>query len=148
MSTLYSFLHPVKTTVEKEVIISDRFVQMDEKGNPILDENGKTIPVPFKIRALSQEENEALQKKAQKVEIKNGQRFEYLDATDFSHRIVVASTIEPDFSSKELCDAYGVVSPLLVPIKMLNASEFGRLAMEIKSLSNIDTQQEEEEEKN
>lgn len=148
MSTLYSFLHPVKTTVEKEVIISDRFVQMDEKGNPILDENGKTIPVPFKIRALSQEENDTLIKKSTKVELKNGQRLEYLDATDYSHRIVVASTIEPDFSSKEMCDAYGVVSPLLVPVKMLNVGEYNRLAAEIHALSDIDTKQKEEEAKN
>nr|DAW43746.1 MAG TPA: tail assembly chaperone protein [Caudoviricetes sp.] len=148
MSTLYSFLHPVKTTVEKEVIISDRFVQMDEKGNPILDENGKIIPVPFKIRALSQEENDTLIKKSTKVEVKNGQRLEYLDATDYSHRIVVASTIEPDFSSKEMCDAYGVVSPLLVPVKMLNVGEYNRLAAEIQALSNIDAEQDGEAEKN
>ena len=148
MSTLYSFLHPIKTTVEKEVVISDRFVQMDEKGSPILGENGNPIPVPFKIRALSQEENDALIKKATKVEIKNGQRLEYLDSTDYSHRIVVASTVSPDFSSKELCDAYGVVSPLLVPVKMLTVGEYNRLASEIQALSNIDAEQDEETAKN
>lgn len=148
MSTLYSFLHPVKTTVEKEVIISDRFVQMDEKGNPILDENGKTIPVPFKIRALSQEENEALVKKSTCVETKNGQRVEHLDTTGYSRRIVVESTVFPDFSSKELCDAFGVVSPLLVPTKMLTMGEYNRLAAEINALSDIDNEREEEKAKN
>ena len=148
MSTLYSFLHPIKTTVEKEVVISDRFVRMDEKGNPVLDKDGNTIPIPFKIRALSQEENDALIKKSTKAEVKNGQRLEYLDATDYSHRIVVASTVFPDFTSKELCDAYGVVSPMLIPAKMLNVGEYNRLAAEIQSLSDLDIKQSEEEEKN
>lgn len=148
MSTLYSFLHPVKTTVEKEVIISDRFVQMDEKGDPVLDEEGKTIPIPFKIRALSQEENDALIRKSTVTEIKNNQRLEYLDATDYSHRIMVASTVSPDFTSKEMCDGYGVVDPLLVPGKMLNVGEYNRLASEIQGLSDLDIKKKEAEAKN
>lgn len=148
MSTLYSFLHPIKTTVEKEVVISDRFVQMDEKGNPVLDEEGRTIPIPFKIRALSQEENDALIRKSTVTEIKNNQRLEYLDATDYSHRIMVASTVLPDFTSKEMCDGYGVVDPLLVPGKMLNVGEYNRLASEIQGLSDLDTKKKEDEAKN
>ena len=34
MSTLSAFLRPVKTTIEKEVVISDRFVGDD--GKPVL----------------------------------------------------------------------------------------------------------------
>lgn len=148
MSILYSFLHPIKTTVEKEVVISDRFVKMDEKGNPVLDEEGKTIPIPFKIRALSQEENDALIRKSTVTEIKNNQRLEYLDTTDYSHRIMVASTVFPDFTSKEMCDGYGVVDPLLVPGKMLNVGEYNRLASEIQGLSDLDIQKKEDEAKN
>ena len=50
MSKLSAFLHPVTTSEEKEVVISNRFQ----------DENGR--PVPFKIRALTQEENDAFVK--------------------------------------------------------------------------------------
>ena len=42
MSKLSAFLHPVVENKEKEVVISNRF--LDEKGNPI----------PFKIRAITQ----------------------------------------------------------------------------------------------
>ena len=43
MSKLSAFLHPVTTSEEKEVVISNRF--QDESGQP----------VPFKIRALTQD---------------------------------------------------------------------------------------------
>lgn len=125
MSVLSAFLHPVTTTEEKEVVISKRFV--DEKGNP----------VPFKIKAITQEENDALVRAATKVEEKNGRRVEYLDNVDFARRLVVASTVSPDFTSKEMCDAYGVVSPLMVPGKMLLSGEYNRLMGEITSLSGL-----------
>lgn len=132
MSVLSAFLHPVTTTMEKEVVISSRFV--DEKGNP----------VPFKIKAITQEENDKLVKAATRVEEKNGRRVEWLDSVDYARRLVVASTVSPDFSSKEMCDAYGVVSPLLVPGKMLLLGEYNQLSDEIASLSKLNTNLEEE----
>lgn len=132
MSVLSAFLHPVTTTEEKEVVISKRFV--DEKGNP----------APFKIKAITQEENDKLVKAATRVEEKNGRRVEYLDSVDFARRLVVASTVSPDFSSKEMCDAYGVVSPLMVPGKMLLSGEYNRLMDEITSLSGLSSNLEEE----
>jgi hypothetical protein len=126
MSVLSAFLHPITTTEEKEVVISKRFV--DNKGNP----------VPFKIKAITQEENDALVRAATRVEEKNGRRVEYLDSVDYSHRLVVASTVSPNFADKELCDAYGVVSPLMVPGKMLLGGEFNRLMDAITKLSNMD----------
>ena len=103
MSKLSAFLHPVTTSEEKEVVISNRF--QDESGRP----------VPFKIRALTQEENDRITKQATRQTKVNGQTVEKLDSVDFSRRMVVASTIEPDFQAKELCVAYGVLDPLLVP---------------------------------
>lgn len=132
MSVLSAFLHPVTTAEEKEVVISNRF--RDEQGNP----------VPFKIRAITQEENDALVRAATKVEIKGGRRVEYLDSVDYARRLVVASTVSPDFSSKEMCDAYGVVSPLLVPGKMLLVGEYNQLMAEITSLSGLDAGMEDE----
>ena len=44
MSKLSAFLHPITENEEKEVVISNRF--RDENGNP----------VPFRIRALTQED--------------------------------------------------------------------------------------------
>lgn len=119
MSKLSAFLHPVSLNEEKEVIISKRFV--DEKGNP----------VPFKIRTVSQEENDRLVKAATRKYKENGQTIERLDDLDYTRRLMVAATVEPDFSSKEMCDAYGVLDPLLVPGKMLIAGEYASLVREI-----------------
>ena len=122
MSKLSAFLRPVTETVEKEVVISDRFVGEDGK------------PVPFRIKALTQEENDAIVRAATRVEFKNGQRIESLVSVEYARRAVVAATVEPDFSSKELCDHYGVVSPQLVPGRMLLAGEYNRLLQEITAL--------------
>lgn len=123
MSKLSAFLHPVTTSEEKEVVISNRFQ----------DENGK--PVPFKIRALTQEENDRITKQATRQTKVNGQTVEKLDSVDFSRRMVVAATVEPDFQAKELCDAYGVLDPLLVPGKMLLSGEYAKLMNAITDLS-------------
>ena len=123
MSKLSAFLHPVTTSEEKEVVISNRF--QDEKGNP----------VPFKIRALTQEENDQITKQATRQVKVNGQAVEKLDSVDFSRRMVVAATVEPDFHAKELCDAYGVLDPLLVPGKMLLSGEYAKLLNAITDLS-------------
>ena len=90
MSKLSVFLHPVSTQEEKEVIISNRFQ----------DENGESVP--FRTRALTQEENDAITKKATRRIKENGQSVEWFDSVDFCHRLVVAATVYPDFSSKEL----------------------------------------------
>lgn len=136
MSTLSAFLKPVKTTVEKEVIISDRFVGDDGK------------PVPFKVRAISQEENDALVRAATKTRNENGQRVERLDSVEYAQRLIVAATVSPDFRAKDICEAYGVVSPLMVPGKMLLSGEYNRLMKAITELSEFDESAQDEDVKN
>ena len=131
MSKLSTFLHPVAVSEEKEIVISKRF--QDEKGNP----------VPFKIRALTQEENDTITKQATRRAKVNGQMVEQLDSTDFSRRMVVAATVEPDFRAKELCDAYGVLDPLLVPGKMLLSGEYAKLLRAITELSGFEDMEDE-----
>ncbi len=148
MSKLYDFLHPVATQEEKDVVVSKRFIQRDEQGNPVLDEQGNTIPRPFKIRAMTQAENDAITRQSRKTRKVNGQVQEYLDSTEFSQRMVVAATVDPDFSSTEICQAFGVLDPLLVPGKMLLGGEFARLLSAITELSGFDDNFVEDEAKN
>lgn len=130
MSKLSAFLHPVTTQEEKEVVISKRF--QDENGNP----------VPFKIRALAQEENDQITKQATRQIKVNGQPVEKVDSADYTRRMIVAATVEPDFRSKELCDAYGTLDPLLVPGKMLFSGEYAALGRAIMSLSGFNSVEE------
>lgn len=136
MSTLSAFLKPVKTTIEKEVVISDRFVGDDGK------------PVPFKVRAISQEENDALVRAATKTRNEGGQRVERLDSVEYAQRLIVAATVSPDFRAKDICEAYGVVSPLMVPGKMLLSGEYNRLMKAITELSEFDEAAQDEDVKN
>lgn len=68
---------------------------------------------------------------------------EQLDSTDFSRRMVVAATVEPDFRAKELCDAYGVLDPLMVPGKMLLSGEYAKLLRAITELSGFEDMEDE-----
>ena len=134
MSTLHAFLHPASAEDILEVEVSKRF----------RDENGKAVP--FRIRAVTQEENDLLVKQSMRL-VKGGRRGEKeLDGSLLSRRIVVAATVEPDFTSEELCRAYGVLDPLEVPGKMLLAGEFKKLSEEIMRLSGFDDAEDLEEE--
>ena len=132
MSNLHAFLHPVEGDETREVIISRRF----------LGEDGK--PVPFKIRALSQAENDQITKDSMEP-VKGGRRGEKtLNSTNYGRRIIVAATDFPDFRSEELCKAYDVMDPLEVPGRMLLAGEYERLSREILTLSGFDDDLEEQ----
>lgn len=120
---LYAFLNPVQQTEEKDVVISDRFK----------DRDGKVVP--FRIKALSQGEIEDITRRSRKVKIVKGQQIESVDPVEVTNRIAVAATVNPPFASKELCDNYGVLDPLMVPGKMLRPGEFNRLIDEISALS-------------
>lgn len=145
MSKLSDFLHPVTGGEEKEVIVSRRFVKRDDAGNPILDDSGKMIPKPFRIRAIPQEENEALVKAAtMPFRNRNGQMENRFDKIRYSRSLVVAATVEPDFRSTEMCQAYGTLDPLEVPGKMLLAGEYQALSDAIAEHSCIGADFEEE----
>lgn len=134
MSNLSAFLHPVQAEEAREVIISKRF----------LGEDGR--PVPFKIRPLTQEENNRLTKLSM-APVKGGRRGEReLNAIEYGSRVIVAATVEPDFRSEELCRAYGTMDPLELPGKMLLAGEYRQLTDAIMELSGFSESPEELEE--
>lgn len=126
MSNLSAFLHPVTVREEKEIVISRRF----------LDEDGS--PARFKIRSITQDEADALLKQSTRtVKKRDGSLERTVDDQDFNRRLIVAATVMPDFRSTELCDAYGVMDPLMVPGKMLFSGEFSNLLREILDLSGL-----------
>lgn len=133
MGVLSAFLHPEPMDITKEIIVSDRF-----------KEDGK--PVPFKIRTISQAENDALVKKAQKVDMVRGRRIQYQDDQKYTNSLIVACTVQPDFRDAELCQAYGTLDPLEVPGKMLLSGETAKLVEAIMTLNGFSIQPPEEEE--
>ena len=139
MSKLSAFLNPVTSSDSTaEVVISNRFV--DEKGNPI----------PFKVRAITQGENEAIIRKATTAKRVKGQLTEHVDNLEVTRQLVVAATVYPDFRDPELCQGFGVMDPLEVPGKMLLVGEYKTLLSAISEVSGFDIEGEdlEEEAKN
>lgn len=129
---LHAFLHP-ETPEEQEIIISTRF--KDESGEP----------VPFRIRAITQEENEALMKAATRtMKDRTGNTVRNFDSQAYSRSLVVAGTVYPDFRSAELCEAYNVADPGLVPGKMLLVGEYLKLSEAISDLSGLGESAEED----
>ena len=133
MGVLSAFLHPEPMDITKEIIISDRF-----------KEDGKLVP--FKIRTISQAENDALVKKAQKVDMVRGRRIQYQDDQKYTNSLIVACTVQPNFKDAELCQAYGTLDPLEVPGKMLLSGETAKLVEAIMTLNGFTIQPPEEEE--
>lgn len=132
MNNLNAFLHPVQGDEMREVLISRRFQGEDGK------------PVPFKIRALSQEENARISRQSMRL-VKGGKRGEKeLDTEVYTNRIIVAATVEPDFSSEAMCKAYGTMDPVEVPGKMLYAGEYKQLMDAIMELSHFNDDMEDE----
>ena len=124
MADLYAFLHPVAPeNVTEDVVISDRFRNQDG-----------TV-APFKIKALTKGEVERI---ARQCRAKHpGKDFDV--EIEMGNRMILAATVEPDFSNKELCEAYGTLDPLEVVSKMLLYGEANKLAAAISKLSGADT---------
>ena len=108
MSALSAFLHPAVPTEEKELVISKRFLGADGK------------PVPFKIRALTQEENSSLLKASTRKK-----------------------KVGPQWQD-EMCENYNTKDPVQVPGKMLLSGEFLKLITAINELSGLDEGPDEE----
>lgn len=139
MGVLQAFLHPVAVEDTKQVIVSKRFVGEDGK------------PVPFEIRAISQEQNNRLMKAHTRSKVVNGQRVELFDNPGYTNALIIACTVQPDFEAEEMCKAYGCIDPAGVPEKMLRAGEYSALVQEILAFNGFDSDRklrEDEEAKN
>lgn len=124
MSSLKAFLNPIKIE-NKEVIVSERF-----------QEDGK--PTPFIIRPVTQEENEELLRKHRKTVKKGKEEREVFDQIGYSHELAACAVVFPDLNDTELQRAYGVLGATKLLKKMLLIGEFATLAEEIRNLSGLD----------
>lgn len=123
MNQLSAFLNPETTQRTQEVVVSQRF----------LGENGK--PVPFVIRAITQNENDRIIKSATRWVKENGGYTERLDKLGYNHKLILACVVEPDLRSAELCKAYNVIDPEELPGAMLLSGEYGALMNAILELN-------------
>lgn len=124
MSKLDAFLNPISQEETKEVVISKRFV--DEKGNP----------VPFKIKTITQEKNDALIKNAtSRKKVGQNQYQEVIDNTRYRGNLLLSCVVEPDFNTEEMRKRYGSEDPVEIPRKMLLTGEYANLLKAIMDLN-------------
>jgi len=139
MGVLEAFLHPIAVEETKKVEISKRFIGEDGK------------PVPFEIKTIPQGENTQLIKKFTRRKLVNGNTAEIFDTSAYTNALIVECTVQPDFRDSRMCEAYGVLDPMLVPGKMLLSGEYSALVGEIMKLNGFDADsllKDEEEAKN
>lgn len=125
MSNLSAFLKPAYTERKIELVISDRFV--DEEGNP----------VPITMKSLTQEQLQVIAKRSTHERKINGRTISEVDANEHLNRCLIASVVFPDLSSRELCAAYGVEDPVLLPPKMFLVGEYEKLAKAFANLNGL-----------
>lgn len=122
MNSLAAFLNPVKVE-NKKVVISPRFV-----------DGGK--PVEWELRAVSESENGALERKYTKTDRKTG--VQQLDRVGLGHALAAAGVVYPDLANAELQKAYKTLGAESVLEKMLTVGEFAKLSQEVSDLSGLD----------
>lgn len=123
MNSLAAFLHPAKVE-NKKVVISPRF-----------KDDGK--PVEWELKAVSESENGALERKYTKTDRKTG--VQQLDRVAFGHALTAAGVVFPDLTNADLQKAYNALGAENVLEKMLTVGEFAKLSEEVSRLSGLDT---------
>lgn len=126
MGDIKAFLLPPVMEETKEAVITKRAKGPDGK------------PVPFVLRAIDQETNDKLIRRAQRTNKVNGQTVRELDTEKYGRLLISACVIEPNFKDAELCAYYKTVDPLDVPGKMLSSGEYTKLMQEINSLNGFE----------
>lgn len=119
--SLKAFLSPSQPE-NREVIISKRFT-----------EDGK--PVPFVIRAITQEENKQLMKKYSKRDKHGNETF---DRTEYVSALTASAVVFPDLANAELQKAYEVLGESSLLQKMLLVGEYASLAQAVQEISGLD----------
>ena len=126
MGDIKAFLLPPVMEETKEAVITKRAKGPDGK------------PVPFVLRAIDQETNDRLIRRAQRTSKVTGQTVRELDTEKYGKLLISACVIEPNFKDAELCAYYKTVDPLDVPGKMLSSGEYAKLMQEINSLNGFE----------
>jgi hypothetical protein len=128
MSSLQAFFaQNVQSNIIEEFVVSERFK----------DEYGK--PIPWKLRTLSEAENEEIRKAStQMVKGKGGQRIPETKPEVYLAKVAVASVVFPDLKDAELQNSYGVIGAEDLLKKMLLAGEYAALVQKVQEINGFD----------
>lgn len=116
------------TSVEAtdEIVVSNRFK----------NKNGE--PIKFKIRSITQDENDLITRQCEKKhkDVRTGQYVIESDRRLYILKLIVNSTVFPDFNNAELQNNYGVPGqPEKLVAKMLTPGEYTNLLNAINAIN-------------
>ncbi|MGG3281723.1 phage tail assembly chaperone [Paenibacillus solani] len=113
--------------ITEEFVVSVRFKDADGR------------PVPWKLRSITEEENQECRKAAtRKVKGKNGVFTPEIDPNDYMAKLMVSSVIFPDLKNSELQKSYSVLGAESLLRKMLLPGEFAALGEQVQALNGFD----------
>lgn len=116
----------------EKVLISERFLGADGK------------PVPFELRAISPEEDDALRQEYTKMVRapgkagQRGQMLPRLDTAGYTAALAAACTVYPSLTNAALQDSYGVKNEVDLLRRMLTPGELSELTYEAQHLCGFD----------
>lgn len=108
-------------------IVSERF--KDQSGTP----------VPWKLRSMTEEENEQCRKAATKrVKGKGGMQVSETNPEEYMAKLVAASVVFPNLKDAELQQSYGVLGAETLLKKMLLPGEYASLLGKVQEMNGYD----------
>lgn len=121
--SLSAFLKQNALSVENEKhVISDRFA----------DENG---PIPWEIRALSEDENQAIRKSCTKLSGRKGPKVPETDYNAYLAKLTAEAVVYPNLKDAKLQESYGALGADDLLKKMLTAGEYAELLAIVQDVS-------------
>lgn len=121
------FAQNVQAEITEDFIVSDRFK----------DEGGK--PIPWKLRSMTEGENEAIRKSATKrVKVKGRGYMPEINQEEYLAKLVISSVVFPNLKDAELQKSYGVMGAEALLKKMLFPGEYGELLGKVQEVNGFD----------
>lgn len=103
------------------------------------DKNGK--PIPWKLKSIDSDLDEAIRKECTKKIPVNGKRGQYmpeLDMNKYTARLSAVCTVFPDLNNAELQDSYGVKTAEDLIKKMLKPGELAEYKVALMEINGFD----------
>ncbi|GBF75768.1 phage portal protein [Paenibacillus sp. 598K] len=111
----------------EEVVVSSRFKGPDGK------------PVAWKLRSMTEEENEAIRKAAtRQIKGKGGSRTTEINGDEYIVKLVESSIVYPNLKDAELQKSYGVLGADKLLRKMLLPGEYSILVSKVQEVNGFD----------
>ncbi|WP_027087403.1 phage tail assembly chaperone [Cohnella panacarvi] len=132
MSSLSAFFaQNAQAAHVEEVIVSSRF--KDAEGKPI----------PWRLRSMTEEENESIRKSATRQVKSKGGRTTEVNGDEYIVKLVAASVEFPNLRDAELQKSYGVLGTDRLLRAMLLPGEYAQLVNKVQEINGFDRDTEE-----